>query len=197
LKSLLLILISLNLIAHNEYSLRIAYGKVTSSDLGEILTADIQKHKYNLTVLAFDSSYLLKKDIYNLPIDVNANVGVAYFDEDNQQHSIYETTLYIKAYYKFDTLSSRFGFGEGISYTNDVLTTEYLEATQKSDHYSRFLNYLDISFDVDFGKLIGYKPLSSTYLGVLIKHRSGIFGLINNVSHGGSNYNTFYIERKF
>ena len=196
-KSLLLLLIALHLIAQDNYSLRIAYGKVTSSDLGEILTANIKKHQYDLRVISLNGSYLLKQNIADLPIDIYSNFGLSYFDEDNQQHNIYEVTTFIKAYYKFDTLTSRFGFGEGVSYTSDVLTTEYLEATQKEDHYSKFLNYLDISFDFDFGKLIDYKPLQSTYIGVLIKHRSGIFGLVNNVSHGGSNYNTFYIERYF
>lgn len=47
------------------------------------------------------------------------------------------------------------------------------------------------------GKLIDYKPMHETYLGYLLKHRSGIAGLINNVDHGGSNYNAFYIEKKF
>jgi hypothetical protein len=36
-----------------------------------------------------------------------------------------------------------------------------------------------------------------TYVGYLLKHRSGIAGLINNVDHGGSNYNSFYIEKTF
>ncbi|MEA3229226.1 MAG: hypothetical protein U9P38_09170 [Campylobacterota bacterium] len=196
-KSFLLLLLSLYLFAQENYSIKIAYGKVTSSDLGEILMADIQEHKDNLKVLAIDTSYLLKRDIYNLPIDITLNLGGSCFNEDNTHNNIYETVLYIKAYYKFNTLNSRFGFGEGLSYTSDVLITEYLEATQKKDHYSQFLNYLDISLDFDFGKLMSYKPLYFTYLGVTIKHRSGIFGLINNVSHGGSNYNTFYIERKF
>ena len=50
---------------------------------------------------------------------------------------------------------------------------------------------------MNIGKVFDYKPLKNTYLGYAIKHRSGIFGLINNVSHGGSNYNTLYIESNF
>ncbi len=189
-KLLLFILLSLNLIAQDDYSLRLAYGKVTSSDLGEILLGDIQTHKYDLRVLSLDFSYLLHKNISTLPIDIYLNIGTSCFNEDNTHNNIYEFVNYIKAYYKFSLLKNnfRFGFGEGISYTNEVLITEYLEATQKNDHYSRFLNYLDISLDIRF---------DSWLLGVAIKHRSGIFGLINNVSHGGSNYNTLYIEKRF
>jgi len=47
------------------------------------------------------------------------------------------------------------------------------------------------------GKLFGYKQLEGTNLGFAIKHRSGIYGLINSVRRGGSNYNTLYIESKF
>jgi len=39
--------------------------------------------------------------------------------------------------------------------------------------------------------------MHGTYFGILLKHRSGIFGLINNVAHGGSNYNSIYLEKKF
>jgi len=46
------------------------------------------------------------------------------------------------------------------------------------------------------GKLVHLKSLEDTYLGVAIKHRSGVFGLYNGV-HGGSNYNSFYIEKNF
>jgi outer membrane protein len=54
-----------------------------------------------------------------------------------------------------------------------------------------------LSVDFDIGKLISYKPLHGTYIGWALKHRSGIFGLINNVRKGGSNYNTIFLERNF
>ena len=91
----------------------------------------------------------------------------------------------------------RFGFGEGLSYTTKTLRTEANDAQANNDNTSKFLNYLDISVDFDLGKLVRYKPLDETYVGFLIKHRSGIFGLINNVKHGGSNYNSLYIEKNF
>jgi outer membrane protein len=59
------------------------------------------------------------------------------------------------------------------------------------------LNYIDLSLDLDLGRLVRYQPLYNTSLGWALKHRSGIFGLINNVKKGGSNYNTLYIETKF
>ncbi len=198
-KIFILFFLFFSLHADNEYSLRIAQGKVSDSDLGEILGGYWKTHKYDLQVLALDGGYLLSKDAYELPIDIYARTGLAYFDEDATQNDIYELTLYIKAYYNFDILNNRlrFGFGEGISYTSDILLCEYLEATEKHDNNSRLLNYLDISFDLDFGRLITYEPLYNTYVAWTIKHRSGVFGLFNDVSHGGSNYNTFSIEKNF
>ncbi len=184
--------------AQDDYSFRVAYGKVTSSDLGEIISGDIQEHPDDLRVLAFDGGYLLGKEIYDLPIDIYARGGLAYFDEDNVQSDVLEATLYVKAYLNIDFLENRvrLGIGEGLSYTSDVLWSEYEEATREGDSYSQFLNYLDLSIDFDIGRLVRYDALKDTYIGWTIKHRSGVFGLFNGV-HGGSNYNTISIEKNF
>jgi outer membrane protein len=61
---------------------------------------------------------------------------------------------------------------------------------------SKMLNYLDISFDIDIGRLLSIDTLHDTYLGYTLKHRSGIFGLFNGVK-GGSNYNMITLEKNF
>ena len=196
-KIIFLLFLFIHLIADENYSFRVAYGKVTASDLGEILLADWQSHPNDLRVISLDGGYLLSKNYFHSSIDIYAKMGLAYFDEDSIHNDIYEATFYIKAYYKFLDEKMRFGFGEGISYTGDTLLCESMEAEAKEDNTSQFLNYFDISLDMNLGKIFNYKPLKTTYLGYAIKHRSGIFGLINNVSHGGSNYNTLYIESNF
>ena len=198
-KYLILLLFFVSLHAKDNYSFRVAYGVVTSSDLGEILVGNIKSHEDDLRVFAVDGGYLLKEKAFEIPLDFYLKAGYARFFEDGFGDDINEVTLYFKAYWNFDFLKNRvrLGIGEGFSYTSDILRCEYLEATEKEDHYSRFLNYLDLSVDFDFGKLIRYKPLYNTYVGWTIKHRSGVFGLINDVSHGGSNYNTISIERNF
>jgi len=185
--------------AQEDYSFRIAYGKATTTDLGEVLGGYIKDYDIDYNVLAFDGGYLVGKEIYDLPIDIYVKAGLAYFAQTGLQDDILETTLYIKAYWNIDFLDNRVrvGFAEGLSYTSSILMPEYLDAVLKNDNNSHLLNYLDISVDVDFGRLIAYKPLYSTAIGVAIKHRSGVFSLFNNVSHGGSNYNTFYIEKNF
>ncbi len=211
-KYLVVLLLFLTLNA-DEYSFRVAYGKASTKDLGEILLLNSDRHPDNLSVLALDGGYLLKKSIYELPLDLYIKGGVSYFDEadkhingfgplaviyDGERSDVYEGTIYIKVYYNFDFLNNRvrIGVGEGLSYTSSVLWSEEKEATQEKEGYSKLLNYLDISIDLNIGKLIKYKPLDTAYIGWTIKHRSGIFGIFNGVD-GGSNYNTISIETNF
>ena len=195
----ILLFSSLNLTAQEDYSFRVAYGKATTTDLGEVLGGYVEDYAVDYNVLAFDGGYLVGKDVLDLPIDIYLKAGLARFAEAGLQNDILETTFYIKAYWNIDFWDNRVrvGFGEGLSYTSNILMPEYIDATLKNDNNSHLLNYLDISADFDFGRLIGYKPLYSTAIGVAIKHRSGVFSVFNNVSHGGSNYNTFYIEKNF
>jgi len=198
LKIIILFLLVANLIAQDDYSLRVAYGNASENDLGEIISGQLGSHPEDLTVLSIDGGYLLKEGAFEWPMDVYVKGGISYFDEGDFD-DVYELTLYIKAYWNFDFLENRIrvGLGDGISVTSDILRTEYLEAESKNDNNSEFLNYIDFSVDFDFGKLIRYKPLHNTYIGYALKHRSGIYGLINNVENGGSNYNTIYLEKNF
>jgi len=199
LKFILFIFLFTSLFAGGNYSMRLAVGKATKSDFSEIIVGNWKGHPNNLKVFDVDGGYRLVKNYHNLPIDIYAKGGLAYYNEDSMRDDNFGGNLYIKAYYKFDFLKNRvrFGFGEGVSYTKNVLYTEYIEAKQEKDNNSKFLNYLDVSLDFDLGKLLSYQPLYDTYIGWTLKHRSGIFGLINNVRRGGSNYNTFSIEKTF
>jgi outer membrane protein len=201
-KLLLLISLAAVLFAQNslqnDYSMRVAYGKSTASDLGSDVYGNIKSDIANLYVYNLDGGYLLKKNLFDIPMDIYAKGGFSYYDEGSRENA-YGADIYLKAFYNFDFLknSVRLGFGEGVSYTTRTLTTEAGDAAVNNDNTSKFLNYLDISLDFDLGKLLKSKTLNETYIGILIKHRSGIFGLINNVKHGGSNYNSLYIEKNF
>jgi len=212
---LLLTLFSVSLMADGvkKYSFRVAYGYASEKDLGDILlTADFSKHPLNLDVIAIDAGYLLKERLFDLPIDVYMKGGFSKFNEvsDYQLGGVYyggysdtyEVLAYIKLFYNLDFADNRIriGFGEGVSYVNDLLVAEVYDATDPLTHQqdptARFLNYLDITLDFDVGKLIRVKSLENVYMGYLLKHRSGVFGLFSGV-HGGSNYNSFYIETNF
>ena len=197
----LLINLALNAYDNDKYSMRLAYGFASNNDSGQISFDNSSITSKDLYVLAVDGGYLLKKDFMDLPIDIYLKGGVSYFDEDVNNNT-YEVIAYIKALYNVDFLDNkiRFGLGEGGSYTTSILEVEYDDVHSDSNNISntsKFLNYLDITVDFDLGKLINYKPMKETYVGYLLKHRSGIFGLINNVDHGGSNYNSFYVEKNF
>ena len=199
--TLLLFLFITSLFAQSNYSLRLAHGQASTSDLGEIISGDFtSNYPVGLYVTAVDAGYMLKESVLDLPFDFYIKSGFSAFDDRNANDNIvYETTLYFKLYYNMDFWKNRmrFGFGEGASYTSNILYVEKEDAEANQDNNSKILNYLDISLDFDFGRLIRYEPLYDTHLGWALKHRSGIFGLINNVRHGGSNYNTLYIEKKF
>ena len=199
--TLLFFLLLTSLFAKNDYSLRLAYGQASRNDLGEIISGDfLSNYQVGSYVTALDAGYMLKKGVFDLPLDFYIKSGLAAFDDRNANDTmVYEATLYFKLYLNMDFLSNRLrlGFGEGASHTSSILYVEKMDAESNNDNNSKILNYLDISLDVDLGKVTGYKVLSDTYFGWALKHRSGIFGLINNVRHGGSNYNTLYIEKKF
>lgn len=193
----LFFLLVTTIFADEEYTLRLGAGVAKDSSYGEILMGRSQEYKGNPRVYAIDGGYLLKKNIFELPLDLYVYGGLAYFDEGSLGKDVYEATLYLKLYYNFFDEYFRFGFGEGGSYTSGILFSEYESARDRGDNTSHYLNYLDTTIDFNLGKVIKNKFFNKMYVGFLIKHRSGIFGLVNHVKKGGSNYNCFYIEKKF
>ena len=169
-----LFLFSILLFAQENYSLRVAYGKSTKSDLGGVLIGDIASDVADLRTFSLDGGYLIADEIFDIPFDIYIKSSLSYFDEHKVQDDIYEVTLYIKLYYTFQPLEQkvRFGFGEGGSYTSGILFTEYSGAFVAGDNTSKYLNYLDISLDIDLGTLFHAPMMQETYVGLLIKHRS-------------------------
>ena len=194
----LLFSLSANAQETKKYSIRGLYGTPTSNDLGEVLSGQLGNTYSDFHVYSMDAGYLLKSSAFDLPLDFYLKSGLSYYDEGIYKDA-YGLDIYFKAIWNFDFWDNRvrLGFGEGVSYTTRILMAEAIDAAEQNDNTSKFLNYLDISLDFDFGRLVNYKPLHDLYVGFVIKHRSGIFGLINNVKHGGSNYNSFYIEKNF
>ena len=203
-----IITFSTNLLAKEQekkYSMRVAYGYASERDLGDILlTLNFSKHPVDLTTVAIDGGYLLYSGLFGMNFDLYAKGGLSYFNEYHHADT-YEALAYVKLLYNWDFADNRvrFGFGEGVSYVKDKLEAELIDAGVEGpqqiaspDPTAKFLNYLDITVDFDIGRLVGYKPLKDVYFGYLLKHRSGVFGLYSGV-HGGSNYNSFYIEKNF
>lgn len=199
LKILLLFSFFTSLFASDDYLVRVGIGRADSNDLGHDIIGDMAPYKQNLGVIVLDGGYKLIDNFYDLPLDFYIKAGLSEYLEGGHHDNVFENDIYLKAFYTFGILdeSLRFGFGEGVSYTYGTLYAEKLDAIRNSGKNSNFLNYLDISLDFDTGKLLRYESLKQTYFGVALKHRSGIFGLINNVKHGGSNYEMLYLEKSF
>lgn len=196
---LLIVLLTckLLLLAEDHYSLRLAGGVADENDFGQILSSQVSRHHTKVGLVGIDGGYLLKR--FDIPFDLYVKGGLYRFLENGYQDDFFETTLYLKLYYNLDLFDNRIrlGFAEGGSYAFEIPIIEQIEAQENEDHNSNFLNYLEVSLDFDLGKLLHVKALELTYLGYTLKHRSGIYGLINNVRRGGSNYNMFHIETNF
>ena len=179
--------------------MRIGWGQADKNDFGEILSGEGTFDDAKTHVLGVDAGYMLAKDLFEQPIDIYVKGSIYRFYENGYQDDFWEATLYLKGYYNLDMWGNRLrlGAGEGFSMTSGVPIVEQIEAEQKGSRTAHFLNYLDISADIDVGRLFGLSQWHDLYLGYALKHRSGIFGLINNVKKGGSNYDMVYIEKKF
>lgn len=185
--------------ADDDWSVRLGYGYADQNDLGEIISLQPSAHPAGTSAGGIDLGYLLSRDTWGVPLDFYLKGGLNRFFENGIQPDFNEVTFYLKAYWNFRFWKNniRLGFGEGVSYADGIPYVEKLEAEGEGDSNSRILNYLDISLDVDLGRLIRYNPFNETYIGYALKHRSGIYGAINSVKRGGSNYNLFYIEHNF
>ena len=179
--------------------MRIAYGWADYSDLGEILSFKREAHPANVHVAGLDGGYALAKRWLNLPWNFELKGSYYRYEENGYQNDINELLLYLKGYIVFDFFANevRLGVGEGLSYTDGIIYVEKIEAEAKHDNNSHILNYLEFTLDFDSGKLLHVKALERLFVGYALKHRSGVFGLYNEVRKGGSNYNMFYIEKKF
>ena len=181
-----------------DFSLRIGGGYASFSNLGEIFLFDYDNFEGDTSVLNLDGGWRFVENMKGLPFDWYLKGGLSYFNEKDLQDDIYEATLYVKVYYKYDFMDNRIriGLGEGLSWASAIPMIELERAKVSDKKVAKFLNYLDISFDFELGKLINVESLNDLYIGYTIKHRSGVFGLFSRVK-GGSNYQMFTIEKNF
>ncbi|MEA1916913.1 MAG: hypothetical protein U9N42_05210 [Campylobacterota bacterium] len=185
-----------------RYSAKVYYGYADDSDFGEILTFQGKKSSLDTTIAGFDMGYMFAHKAFGLPIDFYLKGGYSRYFENGYQDDLNELNALVKLYYNIDFYDNRVrvGLGEGGSYVWGVPTIELSEAMEDSTtnpKNSKYLNYIDVSIDFDIGRLIDVESMKDTYIGYSLKHRSGIFGLINGVRKGGSNYNTLYLEMNF
>ncbi|MDF1878254.1 hypothetical protein JHD46_01225 [Sulfurimonas sp. SAG-AH-194-C20] len=196
----LLLFLNISLYADSDLILRGAYGTSSASDFDQLYTfTGLNTSPFNTSVYNLALGKRFVENFYGLPIDFSVNGGVSYFDENAYQDNFLEATLYVKMYIKLNLFSNQFRYGiaEGVSYAGKVPWVEAQEAIVEGDNQSNLLNYMEMTFDFDIGKLIHVKSMHNLYLGYLIKHRSGAKGTYGGVYDGGSNYNALYLEKNF
>ena len=182
---LFLLLFTLNYadnIDEKEYSFRLGYGISESNDLQDILLGKFQKDGIETSLINLDFGYRIFHNVNQWPLDIYAKGAITHFNENNvinyitgeKSQDFFELTCYIKAYYNinFNDNRIRLGVGEGLSFSQEVPVIEVYDAR----HYdgsdgdtSKVLNYLDISVDIDIGRLFSIEMLKDTYLGYTIR----------------------------
>ena len=185
------------------WTVRINAGFSTDKDLGEIATGDVEIDSGNQSMVGVDVGRPLVDDFHDWPLDFAWRVGVQRLLEHGAQPDTFAQTAYLKMYWRpfpwERVVGTRIGFGEGLSYAWDVPAVERRYAARHDEDTSRLLNYLDVSLDLNVGDVIRNESARSCWLGLVISHRSGVFGLVDifgNV-HNGSNYNTAALECGF
>jgi len=161
------------LFADEPYSVT-AYGAVLSGDtLGEtfMLAANFDRDYYfaALAVAKKIGQYNKKIDI-ELEGQIVRHIGQQHFNEYN---------LLIVGRWWFSSNSNKkysLAIGEGLSYVDETSEIEALHHTQTS----RLLDYLLFEFT------FALPDTRSWYGSIRIHHRSGVYGLFNEV-HGASN----------
>lgn len=187
----------------DAWHVRTNFGWATEKTLGEITSGAVRTEKERPWLIGLDVGRPIVENFRDWPLDFAWRIGLIRYFERDAQSDFWGHTWYVKAYWKKFPWSrwvrTRLGFGEGISYAWHVPREEREEARRHDRNTSRLLNYLDVSVDLNLGDLVRSKRLSRCWLGLVISHRSGAFGLIDIFGsvNGGSNYNTASVECEF
>ncbi|ELP5728964.1 MipA/OmpV family protein [Vibrio vulnificus] len=184
----------------NKPYLRVAHGWGTPSNIGEIFKFEREKDPYNNQLTSVFYGHPLTDELFGLPLDLYLHSGIAHHWSSEVQSSSTETVVSIKAYYTFNWPTQwRFGVAEGMSYIDNITYIEKSEMERKGYTPSHLLNYLDFSFDVNVGDLVGKNDWKNVWFGYSLHHRSAIFEKASQFGRikGGSNYNTVYLQFDF
>jgi outer membrane protein len=155
------------------------------------------------TVVGFEVGRPFIERLNGWSLDLAGFLGLIRHNEQGFQPDFWQINAYIKGYYygfPWDArLRTRLGLGVGLSFANRIPLSEQRDLAQRGRSTSKLLQTLDPTFDMNVGDLLGARNLRTTYAGVGVSHRSGIFGsseLLGNVN-GGSNYIYGYAETSF
>ncbi|MEM6673085.1 MAG: MipA/OmpV family protein [Planctomycetota bacterium] len=177
--------------------LRLAHGWATPSNLGSILSGDIEDDEFDNQLTSLFYGYPLTDRLFGLPLQIYLSPGAAFHDSSEVQDETFELVLKIHLYYTFRwPIRWRLGVAEGISWIEDVTFIERQSMLEKGYRPSELMNYLDFTLDLNVGDLFGAEKLERLWFGVSIHHRSSIFESASQFGRikGGSNYPSIYLQ---
>jgi outer membrane protein len=187
----------------DAWNMRINVGYATDTDLGQIAAGGVEVDSGKQSLIGIDIGRPLVDDWRDWPVDFGWRLGLQRYLDHGAGASGFAQTAYLKMYWRpfpwEKVVSTRIGFGEGLSYAWKVPEIERKWANDHNDDNSRLMNYLDVSIDLNVGDIIRNESARACSLGLVISHRSGVFGLVDlfgNVQNG-SNYNTAALECGF
>ena len=193
--------------AEGEKSLRVHWNKSSETDLATVVVGDYQGSPESNYLIGATYGYQYSDTLFTLPLEMTANVGVQWFDEQGYQENGYGLTAFIKAHYRWELpwtdKQVRLGLGEGLTYVSRIPMSEVRDFAKKDGAKSeKLMNYLEWTIDLPLRQ---FEPLHGLFqggaieeasLGFLVWHRSSVFGLFSDTG-GGVNFMGFSFEAQF
>ena len=193
--------------AEGEKSLRVHWNKSSETDLATVVIGDYQESPESNYLIGATYGYQYSDTLFTLPLEMTANVGVQWFDEQGYQENGYGLTTFIKAHYRWELpwtdKQVRLGLGEGLSYVSRIPMSEVRDFAKKDGAKSeKLMNYLEWTIDLPLRQ---FEPLHGLFqggaieeasVGFLVWHRSSVFGLFSETG-GGVNFMGFSFEAQF
>jgi hypothetical protein len=193
--------------AEGEKSLRVHWNKSSETDLATVVIGDYQESPESNYLIGATYGYQYSDTLFTLPLEMTANVGVQWFDEQGYQENGYGLTTFIKAHYRWELpwtdKQVRLGLGEGLSYVSRIPMSEVRDFAKKNGAKSeKLMNYLEWTIDLPLRQ---FEPLHGLFqggaieeasVGFLVWHRSSVFGLFSETG-GGVNFMGFSFEAQF
>lgn len=159
-----------------DYYLTIYNGVYTDDRLGDVLLSKpVNELDSNLAVVALSKAFQFKRP--NHQWELEAQLGKHY---RGQNHS----ELNLLAIYRWQPpawnqfLKTSFALGDGLSYASEIPPIEAASTTNVGS--TRLLNYILVEMTAAPAKVNNWAFITRVH------HRSGVYGLFNDVE-GGSN----------
>lgn len=193
--------------AEGEKSLRVHWNKSSETDLATVVIGDYQGSPESNYLIGATYGYQFSDTLFTLPLEMTANVGAQWFDEQGYQENGYGLTAFIKAHYRWELpwtdKQVRLGLGEGLSYVSRIPMSEIRDFAKKDGAQSeKLMNYLEWTIDLPLRQ---FEPLHGLFqggaieeasVGFLVWHRSSVFGIFSETG-GGVNFMGFSFEARF